>query len=124
MTGAARDRRLAYRLGLSAETRAAWALRLAGYRILATRFKASQGEIDLIARRGRLIAFVEVKARATREAAVEALDDRTARRIAAAADWWILKNPAYRDFDQRFDLVAVVPGRWPHHMTDMFRPDR
>ncbi|MCW1842092.1 YraN family protein [Prosthecomicrobium hirschii] len=112
----------AYRWGLSAETRAAWLLRLKGYAILDRRFRAAGGEIDLVARRGRTVVFVEVKARATLDAALEALDDRTARRIAAAAEIWIARRPALQDFDQRFDLVAVVPRRWPHHMPDAFRP--
>lgn len=115
-------RRRAYRLGLAAETLAAWALRLRGYRILDRRFKAAQGEIDLVVRRGRLVAFVEVKARPTFEAALDAVSETSARRIAAAAEWWIVKHPVYADYDQRFDFVLVVPGRWPKHVADAFRP--
>ena len=124
MTGSGRDRRAAYRRGLGAETRAAWWLRLKGYAILAARFKAAGGEIDLVARRGRLVAFVEVKARATREAALDAVGTGAARRIAAAAEWWIARHPAYADHDQRFDIVLVVPWRLPHHIEDAFRPER
>jgi putative endonuclease len=117
------DRRAAYRLGISAETLAAWLLRLKGYRILDRRFKAGAGELDIVATRGRLIVFVEVKARAGFDDALEAVSAAAARRIAAAAEIWTARYPAFADFDQRFDFVLVVPRRWPHHMQDAFRPD-
>ncbi|MEJ1159690.1 YraN family protein [Prosthecomicrobium sp. N25] len=124
MSGPAPARRQAYRRGLSAETLAAWALRLKGYAVIDRRYRSGAGEIDLVARRGRLLAFVEVKARQTREAALEAVSDTAARRIAAAAELWVARHPAFADFDQRFDIVLVVPRRWPHHMKDAFRPAR
>ena len=78
-------RRRAWRFGRRAESLAAWWLRLKGYRILAREFRVPVGEIDLIARRGTILAFVEVKARKTAEAAPDALQPRQQRRIARAA---------------------------------------
>lgn len=116
-------RRLAYGLGLDAETRAAWLLRLKFHAILARRFRTPVGEIDLVARRGHTLVFVEVKARATADAALEAVTPAARRRILAAADRFVAAHPAYADYDRRFDLVLVVPGRWPHHRRDAFRVD-
>jgi putative endonuclease len=121
---AGRDRRAAYRRGLAAETIAAWFLGLKGYRPLGRRFKAVGGEIDLVMRRGRLIAFIEVKARSSFAEALDAVDDQTARRIAVAAEIWLLRHPALADFDQRFDIVLVAPWRLPRHLRDAFRPPR
>ncbi len=117
------DRRLAYGLGLDAETRAAWMLRLKFWRILDRRWKCPSGEIDLVARRGRTLAFVEVKARSDLAAAIDAVTPRARTRIAAAADLWVARHPFYADHDRRFDLVVVVPRRWPKHFVDWFRPD-
>lgn len=122
MTDEDRSRRAAYFWGLSAETRAALALRLKGYRILARRFRVPMGEIDLIARRGRLLVFVEVKARATVDAAVEAVTPRAIERIGRAATAFIGRHPAYLEFDRRFDMIAVLPRRWPHHIVNAFEP--
>ncbi len=117
------ERRRAFRLGLDAETRAAWALRLRFHRILARRFRCSAGEIDLVAVRGRTLVFVEVKARASLEAAREAVTARSRARILAAADLWVARNPFYADHDRRFDVIAVLPGRWPRRILDAFRAD-
>lgn len=114
-------RRRAERWGLSAESRACWALRLKGYAIIARRFKSPRGEIDIVARRGRLIAFVEVKARASLMQALEAVTPRTRRRIEAAAADWSVRNPGFADFAWRYDIVAVIPRRWPKHVADAFR---
>ncbi len=117
------ERRRAESLGLTAETRAAWVLRLKLHVVLAHRFRCSSGEIDLVARRGRTLVFVEVKARDTLEAAIEAVTPRARARILAAADIFVARHPALADFDRRFDIVAVVPGRWPRHLVDAFRAD-
>ncbi|MDR3374719.1 MAG: YraN family protein [Ancalomicrobiaceae bacterium] len=114
-------RRRAERWGLSAEFRAAWSLRLKGFSIIARRFKSPRGEIDIVARRGRTIAFVEVKARASFEDALEAVTPRTRRRIEAAAADWSVRHPGYADFFWRYDIVVVVPRRWPKHVADAFR---
>lgn len=114
-------RRRAERAGRSAETLAAWLLRLKGFRIIAMRYKTPVGEIDIVARRGRLIAIVEVKHRAggasARAAALEAVN--TAR-IVRASEWFIASHPRYRGFDFRFDVISVEPGRWPHHLINAF----
>ena len=117
------ERRRAESLGLSAETRAAWVLRLGFHRILAHRFRCSAGEIDLVARRGRTLVFVEVKARDTLVAAIEAVTPRARARILAAADAFVARRPDLVDLDRRFDIVAVLPGRWPKHLADAFRAD-
>ena len=120
---ATEERRRAESLGLSAETRAAWLLRLKLHAVLAHRFRCAVGEIDLVARRGRTLVFVEVKARATLAAAIEAVTPRTRARILAAADVFVARHPALADLDRRFDIVAVLPGRWPRHLRDAFRAD-
>ncbi len=113
----------AFRLGLSAETRAAWWLRLKGYRILGRRVRFSRGEIDLIARRGPVVAIVEVKARATIDAAIEAVTPASRRRIVAAAHQWLARNPAHAGCGLRFDIVALAPRRLPHHLVSAFEAE-
>jgi putative endonuclease len=117
------SRQAAERRGRRAETLAAWLLRAKGYRILAQRFRVAAGEIDLIARRGRTIAFVEVKARADRTAALEAVSPQQRRRIAAAAEGWLARHGDAADCTLRFDVVAVLPGRLPTHLADCWRPE-
>ena len=117
-----RHRRLgAYRRGHRGEWLAACALTLKGFRILARRFKTPAGEIDLIARRGNLVLMVEVKARPTLLEAMEAVSWTAERRIEAAADLWLAGRADYGRLSVRFDLVAVLPGRWPVHVPDIFQ---
>lgn len=116
------DRRRAEQLGHRAEFFAAMYLRMKGYRILGRRIKTTAGEIDIIARRGRLIAFVEVKARSHFTLALESVTQRSQRRISRAAGLWAARRPETHDLDWRFDIVAVVPYRWPHHARDAWRP--
>jgi len=114
-------RRRAYRLGLRAEQLAALVLRCKGYRVLARRYRTPAGEIDLIARRGGTIAFVEVKARASMDAAADALTPGSERRIEAAADMWAGRHLAgVDDYVLRFDLMLVAPWRWPRHIENAF----
>ena len=120
MANSARTRRAAETRGRRAEALAAWALRLKGYRVLARRFRSGAGEIDLIVRRGRTLVFVEVKQRPDEAAAVAAVTPAAARRIARAAELWIGRNPVLAGFDRRFDVVAVVPRRWPRHIRSVF----
>jgi putative endonuclease len=114
------QRQIAFGLGLSAESRAAAWLIARGYRILARRFKSPLGEIDIIAVRRRLLIFVEVKARATLDAAAESVTERQRQRIAAAAEIWLAANPqpAFRDI--RFDAILVAPGKLPRHIAGAF----
>lgn len=107
-----------YRRGRISEWIAAAALLAKGYRILARRWRTPFGEVDLVAVRGRRLAFVEVKRRATRLVAEAAVTARQARRIARAAEFWVSRNPAHRDFEQGLDLIFVLPGRLPLHLPD------
>jgi putative endonuclease len=114
------ERRAAFRLGLSAEGRATALLMLKGYRIAARRFRAPIGEIDIVARRGRLLIFVEVKARDTIDDAAEAIAPEQQRRIVMAAEAWLQRHPRDAACDMRFDAILVAPGRWPRHVRAAF----
>ena len=114
------NRHAAEKRGRCAETLACWYLRLRGWRILARRARVPGGEVDIVARRGRTLAFVEVKARATEEAAGFALDEWRLRRVVVAAE---RLAPRYmRDGDDvRIDAMFVVPGHWPRHVTNIWQ---
>ena len=114
-------RRDAHVYGLKAESIAALLLRLKGYTILARRFVVSGGEIDLVARRGGSIAFVEVKARADLEVAAIAISATKRRRIARAARVWVTRNPWAAGLTLRGDAVFVARGRLPRHEPDAYR---
>ena len=119
--GARDRRRAAARRGGRAETMAAWWLRLRGYRILARGFRAPVGEIDLIAKRGRVLAMVEVKARPTLDEARQAISPRQRDRIARAALAFVQRHPVLRRLNLRYDALLLVPGRWPRHIRDAWR---
>ena len=111
------------------ENRGRWAehaavvlLMLHGHRILARRHRTPYGEIDIIARRGQRIVFVEVKHRQTRADAEAALRPQQARRVAQAAAHWISKRPNYADYAQGFDAVLVLPWSWPILVRDAYQP--
>ena len=110
----------AYRRGHRGEWLAAVALMAKGYRIVARRHRTKLGEIDLIARRGDLVAIVEVKVRPTLAEAMDAIGRMSERRIEAAADLWLTRQPDYAKFSLRFDMVAVLPWRWPVHIENIF----
>lgn len=114
------NRHKAERRGRGAETLACWYLRLKGWSVLARRARVPGGEVDIVARRGRVLAFVEVKARATPDAAGFALDRYRLKRVAVAAE---RLAPRYmRDGDDiRIDAVFVVPGRLPRHLPDVWQ---
>jgi putative endonuclease len=113
-------RRVAFRFGLSAESRAAAFLVAKGYRILARRFRTPLGEIDIVARRRGVLVFVEVKARDRFDAAAEAIGKRQQSRIVAAAQLWLAGHPEDVMRDMRFDVVLVIPGRLPRHLHAAF----
>lgn len=121
MKSASPERQQRYRRGHIAEWIAAVFLMLKGYRILARRHRTRYGEIDLIAVRGRRIAFVEVKRRATREEALASLEGEQSQRIANAAEDWMSKHERYSDYEYGFDAVLIVPGHWPDHRIDGLR---
>ena len=114
-------RRKAYRRGHRGEWLAALALMLKGYRIVARRYRTKLGEIDLIARRGNLVLIVEVKARPTLGEAMDSVAYGSERRIEGAADLWLSRQPDYGRLSVRFDLVAVLPRRWPVHVENAFQ---
>jgi putative endonuclease len=114
------NRHRAERGGRRAETLAAWWLRLKGYAILARRVRTPRGEVDLVARRGHTLVFVEVKARATTTDASLALDDYRLRRVAAAAEALAPRFSRPND-DVRIDAVVIVPGRLPRHIVHVWR---
>jgi putative endonuclease len=95
----------AFRIGLSAESRAATYLVAKGYRILARRWKSPLGEIDIVARRRKTLIFAEVKARVSLDDAAESVTDRQRSRIAAAAEAWIATYPQPDVLDMRFDAM-------------------
>jgi putative endonuclease len=119
------ERVAAFRLGLSAESRAAMFLIAKGYRIiLARRFKTPFGEIDIVARRRRALVFVEVKARERADEAAEAVTERGKQRIVAAAELWLARNPADPQQEMRFDVILVTPGKLPQHIPNAFDASR
>ena len=119
---ARRARGAAARLsGRRQEVLAALLLMLKGYRILGFRLKTPEGEIDLLAQRGDVLAVVEVKSRATLEAALEAVSFTQRQRLRRAARA-IAARRAMRP-NVRLDLVALAPGAWPRHIPDAWRED-
>ncbi len=122
--GARPDRIAAFRLGLSAESRAAMFLIAKGYRIVARRWKTPFGEIDIVARRGSALVFVEVKARERADEAAEAVTARGKQRIVAAAELWLAHNPPDAHRDIRFDVMLVTPGKIPRHIANAFDATR
>jgi len=116
-------RRAAERRGKSAELLCLWQLRLKGYRILARRYKTPVGEIDLIVRRGQVLAAVEVKARADFITAGEAITPRQQRRVARALAHFIGGRSDLAALAARFDVMLVAPRRWPRHVIDAWREE-
>jgi putative endonuclease len=103
--------------GRRGETMAAWYLRLSGWRILARRIKTPRGEIDLIARRGKLVAFVEVKWRATSAELDFAIDAYRLRRVVEAAEA-IAHRFVRKGDDMRIDVLLLAPRRFPRHIVN------
>ncbi|MBB5517695.1 YraN family protein [Amphiplicatus metriothermophilus] len=116
----AEARAAAERSGRRAELLAACLLTLKGFRILARRFRASGGEIDLVAKRGRLLVLVEVKARRSLDEAVFAVTPRARRRIARAGRAFVARAPGLADCAVRYDIVAVA-GLRLRHLADAWR---
>lgn len=122
MSPRARSRQAAYRHGHVAEATAALLLMAKGFRLLARRYRTPLGEIDLIAKRGRRIIFVEVKARPTFDEALDAVGPASERRITDAADLWLARHPEAAGLDLRYDMILLAPWRLPRHVADAFRP--
>ena len=113
-------RQQAEKRGRGAETIACWYLRMRGWRIVARRARVPGGEVDIVARRGRTLAFVEVKARGTEASAAFALDEDRLRRVAVAAERLM---PRYMDGvdEVRIDAIFIVPFRWPQHLENVWQ---
>jgi putative endonuclease len=115
-----RERERAYRSGLFAETLAALLLRLKGYAIVARRYKTPVGEIDLVALKGKRLAFIEVKRRKTTDEAAWTLPARQRRRIVRAAQYWLAGHPDYAGHDIAFDMVLAAPWTVPRYIKNAF----
>jgi putative endonuclease len=116
-------RQAAFKLGVSAEGRAALLLAAKGYRELARRWRSPVGEVDLVVRRGKTLVFVEVKARPRIDDAAWSVLTRQKRRIVAAAEAWLAAHPEHAGYDIRFDAVLVAPGRLPLHLVAAFEAE-
>ncbi|HMK68665.1 MAG TPA: YraN family protein [Stellaceae bacterium] len=116
-------RRRAERRGRWAERLSLWTLRLKGYRILARDYRVRTGEIDILARRGSVIAAVEVKARESEALALEAVTPHQRRRIGRAAAHFLSGRPELGHLSLRFDVMLVLPGRFPRHLRDAWREE-
>jgi putative endonuclease len=114
------ERQKRYRKGVRSERIAAFYLRLKGWRIVAERFKTPLGEIDLIARRGRVLAFIEVKARKDKDTAAEAIHPRNQQRVMRAAQIFLQQHPEYTHATIRFDACLVPWYGWPHYIPEAF----
>jgi putative endonuclease len=113
--------RQTHQTGLFAETLAAIFLMLCGYRILNRRFKTPVGEIDIIAKRGRTVAFVEVKRRMVMDDALAAISPDSVARIRRAAEWWLKSHNGIADkCDLRFDVIAIAPYARIRHIHNAF----
>lgn len=117
------ERQRAERRGRVAERLALWRLRLAGWQIVARDWRSPVGEIDLVARRGRVLAVIEVKSRADTASAAEALSRRQRRRIARAAEAFLAARPDLADLELRFDVMLVAPLRPPQHWPAAWRAE-
>lgn len=116
-------RRRAQGFGRWGESLCACRLRLCGWRIVARNFRTPWGEIDVAARRGSVLAIIEVKSRLDPASAVEAVTPRQRQRIAAAALRLLQSQPALAGLDLRFDVMVVGRRRWPSHIVDAWRPE-
>jgi putative endonuclease len=113
-------KRRSERKGRHAEVLAALALMLKGYRIVSLRYRTPVGEIDIVARKRDLIAFIEVKARRDLAAGVDAVSYPAQRRIAAAGELFISRQRDPARLSWRHDVIVVSPWKWPVHLEDVF----
>lgn len=118
LNGLKAERQARHRRGHLSEFLAAALLTAKGYRILARRYQSTAGEVDLIAIRGRRLAFVEVKRRPSLEACEAAISSEQRQRVRRAADHWLSRHPQHRNHDIVFDAIFVAAGRWPRHVSD------
>lgn len=115
------ERLKAYKKGMQVERLAALYLRLKGYKILTLRYKALGGEIDIIARRGNALVFVEVKSRGEMSAALESVTPRNRARVEQAVRHFIASHPVYADADMRFDVIVFAPPFSLRHLDNAWQ---
>ena len=115
------ERRVAEAAGRRGERLAGWWLRLKGWHILDRRVRTPAGEVDIVARRGTLVAFVEVKMRATPAELDHAIDERRLARVAAAAEY-LMPRYATAGEDIRVDVLLLAPGTRPRHIENAWMP--
>ena len=115
------DRRVAEAAGRRGERLAGWWLRLKGWRILDRRVRTPAGEVDLVARKGNLVAFVEVKTRGSAAELDFAIDQRRLARVAAAAEVLMPRYAGPGD-DIRVDVLLMAPGARPRHIENAWMP--
>ncbi|MFD2182644.1 YraN family protein [Rhodoplanes azumiensis] len=118
--GPAPKRQAAQKLGLSAESKAAAFLWAKGYRIIDRRYRTPVGEIDIVAQSKGTVVFVEVKARASLDAAAESVSVRQRGRIVDAAKHWLAAHPQVGGLPLRFDVILIAPGHRPQHLQGAF----
>lgn len=116
-------RRRAERRGRLAEWLCLWHLRMRGWRIVARGWRCPSGEIDIVARRGKLLAVIEVKSRGAVAVAAHAIAPRQRRRIARATEALLAARPELAGLDIRFDVMLVAPNRLPRHWPGAWRAD-
>ena len=110
----------AYRRGIYAEILDGLYLMFTGWRVLAWRWKCPLGEIDLVAKKGKIITFIEVKARQNEQSALASITAHQWRRISNAADIFMSRQRQYADCSWRFDAIIIVPGKWPKRFKNMW----
>jgi putative endonuclease len=117
-------RKKSYQFGLRAEKIAAWYLRLKGYRVLVERYHIFQGEIDVLAQKGKTLIAVEVKARQNFTACEDSITPWKQRKILKAVEYILSGSGKIRglansgDYAVRFDAIWIVPGKWPRHVIN------
>lgn len=119
-TGATRARVRNHHNGVMAEYAAMLWLSLKGYRLVTMRYKTPVGEIDLVMRRGKTLAFIEVKARKQHDDAARAIHSQNQSRVIRASQYFLVNHAAYGDYQVRFDAVLVAWYRWPRHFRHAF----
>jgi putative endonuclease len=116
-------RQRAQRRGRLAEWMCLWHLRLRGWRIVARDWRCPSGEIDILARRGKVLAVIEVKSRSELVTAASALAPRQRRRIVRATEAFLIQRPGLAGLDLRFDVMLVAPLHLPRHRRGARRAD-
>ncbi len=116
-----KSRKKAQYRGRLTEYIAAFYLRCKAYRILAQNWRTPYGEIDIIARKGKTIVFIEVKFRTNAMATSYAIQDRQWRRIAKSAEAYIGAHPHLQVLKWRYDRILISPWRWPQHDKNVWR---